>query len=85
MVKHGNWNEFEIELRDLLNRHSIDSACSVPDFRLADYAVVVLQQLAEMNEHKDEPWSGEPTTTTKSNSSVGSQIASIESGNVVER
>ncbi len=48
----GNSEVFENELRALLNRHSIDALCDLPDFVLAQYLVHALVGLKRVRVHQ---------------------------------
>ena len=36
MIKKKPWKEFQKELEKLINKHSIENECDVPDFLLAE-------------------------------------------------
>jgi hypothetical protein len=44
--------EFQKELEDLINRHSVDVYCNVHDFVLANLLVQNIVQIAVMNEEE---------------------------------
>lgn len=50
--------EFERELISLINRHSLENMCDMPDFVLAKYLVMCLETLTE-TVRKNEQWNDE--------------------------
>lgn len=46
-------SDFERELSDLLNRHSVDNETNTPDFILADYLNMAIEQLVHFNKKRD--------------------------------
>lgn len=48
---------FQAELRDLINKYSIDNSCNIPDFMLADHIAEYLEELAVMTSARDK-WYG---------------------------
>ena len=48
-----NIEKFRTEVRELVNRLSIDGECNTPDFILADYLVNCLQNFDETTKLRD--------------------------------
>lgn len=49
--------QFTEELRELINKHSVDSEANIPDFILAESLTEMIQSMADMN-NKRERWFG---------------------------
>lgn len=54
---------FKKELKQLINRYSLDSFCSTPDFMLAHFLCEQLKTYEELNRNR-EHWYGREKKTT---------------------
>lgn len=55
--------EFETELINLINRHSIENESNTPDFLLAEYLVACLCTFVRVVQQREE-WYGRPSKET---------------------
>jgi hypothetical protein len=57
---------FEIELKELINKYSMENSSSTPDYMLAEYLMVCLSNLNIIVNRRDEWYKGRKNGWTKS-------------------